>query len=272
MAKLLVGSDWYEALDGAALYEREFERVLLQKTPCLFPGYVAVPFKKTVYSDFDAARPDYALVEVRYRDWWVVEVEMGHHSLEGHVLPQVAVLARAHYGDEEAAYLARKSIELDAGKLIDLMKGQLPRVLVVVNQAHPEWCRPLRAYSAELAVFEAFRSDKNQQIYRFDGFSPPPKGQILSSCRADPLVLGFLRVDSPAALGIKRNESLTIRLEGKLSQWQRLDSENTVWLVPRSRVEIDPTTPYDLIRLDDGSLELRRRHGSPLGRSVQLWR
>src|SRR6266853_4682229 len=104
MPRLLVGSDWYEPLDGAALYEQEFERVLFQRAPSLFPGYVPVRFKKLVYSETDGARADYALVEAQYRDWWIVEVEMGHHSLEDHVLPQVAILARAHYGEEEATY------------------------------------------------------------------------------------------------------------------------------------------------------------------------
>src|SRR5438876_880227 len=167
MARLLVGSDWFEPLDERALCEREFERVVLQKTPCLFPGRIPALFKKTVYSDDGAARPDYALIEVQYRNWWVVEVEMGNHSLEGHVLPQVAVLARAQYGEDEAEYLAGRSSELDLAKLVDLMKGELPRVLVVVNEARPGWRSPLQAYSAQLAVFEAFRSDRNQYIYRF---------------------------------------------------------------------------------------------------------
>ena len=263
MAKLLVGTHWYEPLGSAALYEQEFERVLLQKTPSLFPGYTAVPFKKLVYSDFDAARPDYALVESQYRDWWVVEVELGHHPLEGHVLPQVAVLARAAYGDPEAAYLSRRSQVLDAPKLMDLMKGALPRVLVVVNETRPEWRAPLQAYNAELAVFEAFRSDRNQYVYRFNGFTPPPKGEVISVCRPDPQVLAFLRVDSPAALGIRRSESVVARLNDRSLEWQRVDSESTVWLVPKSRIAWDPATAYDLVRLADGSLELRRHTDAP---------
>jgi hypothetical protein len=262
MAGLLVESDWYEPLDEGALCEREFERVVLQKTPSLFPGYVPVLFKKTVYSEDGAARPDYALVEVQYRDWWVVEVEMGNHSLEDHVLPQVAVLARAQYGEEEAEYLAGRSSELDLPKLVDLMKGDLPRVLVVVNEVRPDWRPPLKAYSAELATFEAFRSDRNQHIYRFEGFTPPPKGEMLSCCRPDPNFPWWLRVDSPAALGVGRNETVAIRLNERSGQWQRIDSENIVWLMPKWRASIDLGTQYHLIRLSDGSLELRQHPSS----------
>jgi hypothetical protein len=114
MARILLDSQWFDSLNSSALYEVEFERIVQQKSGLLFPGFHCVPFKKTVYSEDDAARPDYALVEADYREWWVVEMELSYHSLEGHVLPQVNTLSRARYGDEEADYLAAHSESLCA--------------------------------------------------------------------------------------------------------------------------------------------------------------
>src|SRR4051812_24691321 len=98
----------------------------------LFPGFVAVPFKSIVSSDSGSARADYALIENGYRSWWVVEVELSTHSLHGHVIPQVSVLANARYGADEARLLAARASHLEERRLVSLMKGLPPRVLVVV--------------------------------------------------------------------------------------------------------------------------------------------
>lgn len=102
MAKLLINDDWYDEIAPTALYETEFEQIVIAKADLLYPEYRAVPFKKIVFSEVSSAKPDLALIDVHYRDWWVVEIEMGHHDLASHVLPQVRTLSEAKYGEEEA--------------------------------------------------------------------------------------------------------------------------------------------------------------------------
>ena len=145
MARILVGDDWYEEISSASLYETEFEAVVRQEATKLFPGYHFVPFTQTVYADGESARADFALIEEEYRGWWVGEVEMAHHSFNGHVLPQIRTLADAAYGEGEARSICRKNAALSLDKMLDLMKGKPPRVLVVVNTPVSGWSGPLKA-------------------------------------------------------------------------------------------------------------------------------
>ena len=85
-----------------------------------------------------------------------IEVELAHHSLERHVLPQVATLAQASYGDAEADWLADEMPRLDETALKRMMLGAQPSVLVVANAMVAEWVAPLRPW-AELMVVELFR-------------------------------------------------------------------------------------------------------------------
>jgi hypothetical protein len=107
MARLLVGSEWYDAVASEDFYEVQFEGLVLQNAASLYPSYFAVPFKTTVTSEHGSKKPDLALIDRDYRAWWVVEVELAHHSLHHHALPQVQVLATAEYGAPEAEYPAR---------------------------------------------------------------------------------------------------------------------------------------------------------------------
>ena len=256
MSKILREDEWYDALTSSTLYEIEFERIAFQKSKLLFPGFIPSIFKQTVYSDMDAARPDYALIEQQYRQWWIVELELAHHSFHGHVLPQITTLTQAAYGAAEADALASKNPSLDPARLRDLLKGQLPRILVVVNEAKLEWEGPLQAIGAEMAVFGIFRSDRNRYLYSFDGFSPQPPAAILSLCRLDRTLTWALRVDSPGALGMGRNQRVDILFQDAISEWERIDSADAVWLVPKARIQLQKTLDYAITRVEDGRLQL----------------
>ena len=88
MARLLIDDEWYEAIDGRSWYEQDFESVVGAHATALFPGCHVVPFKIAVESGYGRKIPDLALVDTDYREWSVVEIEMAHHSLHGHVIPQ----------------------------------------------------------------------------------------------------------------------------------------------------------------------------------------
>src|SRR5207244_8086 len=97
MARILLGDEWFEELATTSLYETEFEKILFQEAARIFPEYHLVPFKCIVLSDDGDAKADFASIHKDYRSWWVVEAEMGHHSLSAHVVPQVRRLSRANY-------------------------------------------------------------------------------------------------------------------------------------------------------------------------------
>ena len=125
MARILYNDEWFEEIASHGYYEAEFEAILQNEAGRLFGSYHLVPFKTPVTSDVDAdtRKPDFALVHKTYRSWWVVEVELGHHSLVGHVLPQVRTLAHAKYGAMEADYLCRQEPSLRKDKILEMLKG-----------------------------------------------------------------------------------------------------------------------------------------------------
>jgi len=257
MARILSQGEWFEQIASTAIYESEFESIVTAYGDALYPEYYVVPFKTTVYADDAAAKADLALIEKNYREWWVAEVEMGHHSLESHVLPQVRTLSRAVYGEEEVRRLASKCPALDIARLVDMTKGTQPKVIVIVNTPRPTWGPILKRYDALLAVFEIFRSQKNEFVFRLNGEQPTCAPNLLSGCMFDPLLPRFLMVNSPAALNVAPRAKVSIFHHGQITEWERIDSSDKVWLSPVGPNPLSPNMRYDILRLPNGDLIFR---------------
>jgi len=258
VAKLIVGRREYQSISSTAFYESEYEALVLGNAHLLFPDHVVVPFKPLVESEFGRAKPDLALIDRRYRKWWVVEVELAHHPLAGHVLPQIAVLADAEYGAGVATYLSLQSSDLDSGRLENMMRGSQPQVLVVVNKAVPQWLQPLSAYGAILAIVEVFRSDRNEHALRMNGDYPDIPTDLVSTLRFDPNMPRLMIVDSPGALDIAGHGAFEIDFEGSITEWTRITTRDRVWLNPLKTNPLPMGQRYALTRGDDGQLRLEK--------------
>lgn len=257
MAKILVNDDWYEEIGASALYEAHFETVLRQNAAKLFPGYYFVPFKMIVESEEDSARPDFALIDQTYRSWWVGEVELGDHSFTGHVLPQVRTLARASYTEAEAIYLSAQSSDLELHRIVDMFKGKRPRVHVIVNVPRPEWVESLRANDAILSVVQIFRSFRNHHVFRVNGEAPTQNLSVLTTCEIEKLLHRFLWIHSPATLPIKSGETMTIRHENQVWEWDRLDTSDRVYLIASRSHTLTKGQLYAIVELEDKTYEIR---------------
>jgi len=258
MARILFRGDFFEELAPGSMIEADFERIVVAKSELIFPGFFTVPFKTAVFSDEACAMADLALVEKSYREWWVVEVENGKHSLEGHVLPQVRTLSRAIYGESEAAALCEKGRGLEPARVSDMLKGKQPRVLVVVDSERKEWTNALRRYDAELLVLQMFRSERNEHAFRIDGHLPSVAPSIISECYLDLYVPRFLVVESPALLGIPARGRITIRYGTYVTEWQRVDSQDKVWLAPAGLNPLSKDLSYLIVLSEDGKFEFRK--------------
>ncbi len=253
MTQLIINNEIYEAISSSALYENEFQRIVVQRASILYPKYIVVPFNKTVYSNFNSAKADLALIDAYYRWWWVVEIEMIHHSLYQHVLPQVETLSNAKYGRDVVEYLISKNDSLNHLLLIDMMKGVQPRMLVVVNADAQEWISPLSRYNAILQIVQVFRSDKNHHVVRVNGNNPTTiYSEIISDCYPDPSIPRLIVIESPAGLGILPGEKIGIEYEGGMCEWERIDSKDKVWLNPIKRNPLQPNQWYKIIQDDNG--------------------
>lgn len=267
MNRILIHDEWYEAIDAASAYESAFASVVMGQATALFPGYCALPFQKTVYSEIESAKPDYALIERGYHHWWVIELEMAHHGLDSHVVPQVTTLCNAKYGSAEAEYVLRQVPTLDRERVFELLKGLPPRVLVVVNRPRPAWPEVLNRLGAELAVFEIYRSDRDRYAYRVEGFLPVAGEAGASLCWLDPVLPAMLKIASPGALPLPRDASIEILWDSRLTRWMRVDARDSVWLVASDRNPLERGKQYDLVCVPDGVLLLRETpNRTPYGR------
>jgi hypothetical protein len=254
MAKVLYNDEWYEQLSTEALYEEEYERILEEHADSLFPTYKFVKFKKTVYSEDGAAKADFALVHRKYREWWVVEAELSHHSFEHHVRPQIETLSRAIYGEEEARYLHAQEPMLDLDRMCSMVKGHQPGVLVIVNAPRNEWAQEFKRYGVLVTVLEIFRSRYNKYLYRLNGDQPVETGIQSSVCTVE--LSRMLRLDSPGILPIANGEKIAVLFRSGVTEWSRIDIQNGVYLTSAKPISLNSRMRYELVELEDKSFAL----------------
>jgi hypothetical protein len=250
--RLLVGHEWYEGLASEVWLESTYEAVIQSNAELLFPTWYLVPFKTMLEGADGVRKPDFALIDRQYRQWWIVEVELAHHSLNRHVLPQVDAFRTARLTRSHAAYLSARQPELDEKSLWQMMLGAPPRVLVTVNQPRPNWVQPLAAKNAILMIVEPFRSHQNRIVLRVNGEQPEAAPEIVSQCRRH--LARMFRVDSPAKLGGQHNDHFEIEFAGEVSMWVRLDVADAVYLRSMRGNVLGDFNRMALIRDDDDRL------------------
>jgi hypothetical protein len=256
MARILVKDEWYHEISSTALYETEFETVVMQKADRLFPGFHFIPFKELVESEDGACKADFALVDVNYRIWFVGEVELAHHNLDAHVIPQVRRLARGAYGETHARALCQKCPVLNFERVLQMLKGLQPKVFVVVNLPVATWPERLRPFDAVVGVVQIFRS-LTGYVLRYNGEAPTVDATVLTTCEVDRIFALWLVVHSPAALPIKAGSRVTIYYQGQASEWDRFDTGSKVYLQAARSHQLIRGKIYDIVQQSDGSLAIR---------------
>jgi len=271
LPRLLTSSSTLEAVNSRSWLEGDFEELVVSLSPEIFPRWTCVPFSETVEGD-DGTRkqPDLALIDLHYREWWVVEVELAHHDLRGHILPQVQAFQTGSYGDTHARALHRAQPSLDLDRLKAMMLGEPPKVIVIADSPSvvAEWQQPLRAISVRLGIAEPFRSRGLELILRLNGDQPEPPGESLTRCSRLPNIRRMWKVHSPASLP-PEVEVLRIDFAGVTSPWARVNIQDGVLLKPVGGDVLEDLALVDLVQREDGSLAFeevvttRRRRRSP---------
>lgn len=256
MPRLYHKGEWFDEISPSALAEAEFESLLVSNAEIIRTDSVIVPFKKTVYSPDGSARADLAIISTDYRHWVVVEVELAKHDLYGHVIPQVRTLREASYTQECVSYIHSKCPSMDPEQLAQMMLGDPPDVLVLVNKPDEEWRKELRRYGAHMMVFEIFRSLNNRHIFIIDG-EPPRLTQSVLSELSFGLLPRCLNVSSPAALPVAPGETFAVLIEEQLTYWERFQTATGVYLSPVGTMPIAPGQKYALLRTESGQYAIR---------------
>jgi hypothetical protein len=260
MGKILIRDNVYQSVSSTSFFENEYEDLILGIAPKLFPEYIVVPFKMAVHSERGIAKADLAFIERRYRRCWVVEVELAHHSLTGHVMPQVEKLATGSYGPEVASYLVQQSASLNLAALEEMLKGAHPDVMIVVDTWISEWQSALSLYSVQVAVIEVFRSERNEHVFRLNGSYPTAFGSTVSLLRPEKSMPRLMIVESPAALETGADGRLVLEFNGQTTEWTKISIADRVWLAPIRESPLSTNQAYALIKTDDGRLTIRPIH------------
>ncbi len=255
MARILHQNVWYEQISSESLYEEEYERILRLNGHIIFPKHKLVKFNNTVLSEEGSAKADFALIDLEYRGWWVVEVELAHHPFEGHVRPQVEILANAEYGDIIAENLCANEPSLDLGRMKSVIRGQQPRVVVIVNAPVPKWVSELRRYDAIVTILEIFRSRHNLHIFRLNGEAPINGEGIRSLCKVE--LSRFIRVLSPGILPVANGGKMNVFFRDGISEWTRLDTQDRVYVVSSKPIVLNRKCQYELTQLDSSTYVFR---------------
>lgn len=257
MPKLRYQGEWFYQLSLSALPETHFEDLLIQNSEMFHADAWMVRFKRTIYADDVGAKPDLAIIDHAYREWFVVEVEMRRHSLYDHVLPQVRTLRDGFYGPEEAEYLISKVPALDPTKTGDLIRGMSPRVLVIADRADQAWRDALSGADIDFISMEIYKSDFNHYIFSLDGGLPQRANDVVTYCVYNSMLPRQLLIESPATLGVADGEKIMVTCDDLTIEWTRMDTRDSCYLRTRGPVRLKGGARYVLLRGADGAIMLR---------------
>lgn len=256
MARIFFKESWFNSVRSNSWNEIDFENVVISKAGNLFPGWIPVKFRADVVgNDGVTKRPDLALIDPKYRKWCVVEVELAHHDLYAHVLPQIEVFCSGSYGNEHAQYLKGQNDRLDLLRMIQMMNGLAPEVLVVVDRPDTNWKKPLKQAGALLGIIEPFRGPNDEILFRINGDQVELPGQTLTRCSRH--LRRYWKVHSPATLPASTREDrfLEIEASGVPMLWNRINLADSVMLTAVGPGDaLEGISLADIVSEDDGRL------------------
>jgi hypothetical protein len=261
MARVYFNHTWFSSVRSESWNEADYEQVVMSNAESLFPQWVAVPFKTNVTGDDGAVKqPDFALIDRLYRRWCVVEVELSHHRLVQHVLPQVEAFRTGTYGDEHADYLYARDPSLDIHRLKAMIRVEPPEIVVIVDRPDTCWKPTLKTLDVWLSIAEPFRGPTDQLLMRVNGEIPDLPGNILTRLSRWQL-RRLWKVHSPATLPTPtgHDDTLEIIVDNAPTLWKRTTLGDGVMLAAQSRGDVlDGWKAVDLVQHDDGTLSFQR--------------
>jgi hypothetical protein len=257
MLRLSHRRQWFERVSKNSLSEAEFENVIKQNVELVRPKTISINFKKIIFSRFGASRPDLAFIKKDYSSWAIVEIEMLHHSLFNHVIPQVRNFVEGRYPSDLASHLSDQNSELDALKLAEMTKGVPPEVIVIANGFDTNWKIEIERIGATFISFEIFRSPtQTASIFLIDGAEWLQTLQPVSILKQSTLPR-FLQVASPATLEWEPGENFEAVFDGQVLTWERVDTANQVFIRPIKNLPIQSGESFRLVKLEGGQYEIQ---------------
>jgi hypothetical protein len=93
-----------------------------------------------------------------------------------------------------------------------------------------------------------------------NGEYPTQYIETISACEVHPFINSMLLVHNPARLQMPLRGIIRLRYNNCITEWQRTDAEDKVFLNPVGRSPLPENRyDYEIFRQGDGVLTLRRR-------------
>ncbi len=199
MPRILIQNTFYYPVQHTRIYETDYEEILVQQSSALFPAFHVVKYHALVATDYGSAKPPLALIDRKFREWWLVDLEMREPNRK-HVERVVATIRARRFGKEDAQLLCDRNTQLDPEATFEMIKRVQPRAFVLVNGTVPPWAAEVSLQDGLVGVVEVFESKEGKRALRVNGQHPTPPPEIVVRCKRDPVVRSMLIVDSAELL------------------------------------------------------------------------
>ncbi|RYE57986.1 MAG: hypothetical protein EOP48_04595 [Sphingobacteriales bacterium] len=236
---------WYQEVAPRDYYiENDLERAVMHNLELLFPGFTAFAFKQKLTNAKSGAgnAADLGMVKNDYSEWYVIEVELGKHTLTD-VTAQIETFKYCVYTSSNSDYILKeRPTVFDQQKLEALITGKAPKLMVIVNEEKADWVEPLKALGCMTCVFQIYNDMLGRYLYRLDG-EYPFVALDFCNCKYEKevaYVVKVLKRDFLDGYGIPNGSTVQIDFNGVLNKWVRRDSGSKVYLVCES-----PYPPLD---------------------------
>lgn len=246
--QFLAGNKSFTALGSGVLLESTFEEYLITWKRKIFSDWIVIPFKLRVASPYGTRIPDMALIAPDFESWWIVEVELGHHSLDGHVIPQVEAFREGFYGAEHLAWIVQQIGEEHRTELAQMVRDRDPGVLVVVNQDLPQWTSALALLDVSVSYVEMYRSGEGELAARVGGAIPRRRLRRRARAVRNVALPKTYRVRDASVLTALGHE-FEILVDGHITSWERPSSVSDI-ILPRGNDPFSDRQSF-LIYLDE---------------------
>lgn len=236
MARILVPQEpaWYDELNTVAYYlESEFETRILKQAKEVFSDYYVCKLKVDFNYSGLVKIPDLGFIRKDYKEWWVVEVELGDHPFS-HVEEQVdvflngncnSILVRDKFLENIKDFY---ELELSPTKTLNLIKKNSPKVLVIVDEINNTWQKKLKKMGAQTCYFEVYKNTNGFEAFRLHGEYPKVLSKE-SHCRFHKSIKNLLEINNPNILTALDDE-VNLSYNEKLTNWKKIEEDGKVYL------------------------------------------
>ncbi len=212
--------DWFDEIDPLSFYEKHFEETFLSKIHEVYPDFIGIPFSLKISTiDKENSKPDLAMIRKDYKEWYIIEAEMGRHPWEGHVEKQVRVFSNGIYNKKKISqYIYSKNNDFDIIELEKMVENFAPKVMVIVNEHKTDWEIKIKKYKAYLSVFQIYKGLNGFELFRISGDTPFVY-RDKSHCSFVKGLSNTMEVYTPTFITETDNTKIIITFRGKKTQW-----------------------------------------------------